>query len=238
MKRSRIIVLAVVRETGNHVHGASVTVTPATISDDVAEVALISLQGGQVLSAVTEALWSLSSDISGANLHLFVRVTDKAGNKRYYDVHYKVDNSGPRVDIIWPWQDVAGAVPGGRNVGFGASVTDTAGVDRVEWWSGDTEIPSIGTYDFGKTSRTVAFEVRAWDKLGNERVAPVSVRVDATGPSITSITPAAGELLRGTYLHSTVKATDPSGIGWITVNGFSDDQPNAVVALGKDGSKV
>jgi hypothetical protein len=223
------------------VHGSSVTFTPVGLPLDVARVDLLSRQDGHVLTSATEAPWSLTSDLaanSAGTLHLLVRFTDQVGNGSNSDLYYNVDNLGPKITFNWPFQDVAGAVPGGRNIGFTDWTSDTAGVDRVEWWSGGVQIPSIGTYDFGSTSRTVTFEVRAWDKLGNESIKPVSVRVDATGPSITSITPAAGALLRGSYLHSTIKATDPSGIGWITVNGYSDDQSNAVVPLGKDGSKV
>jgi hypothetical protein len=222
------------------VHGSSVTFTPVGLPDDVAQVDLLNLSDSRVLATATAAPWSFTTALANTAgpLHLLLRFTDRAANSSTTDLYYKVDNLGPRVRIGWPWQNVVGAVPGGPNIGLTDSTTDTAGVDRVEWWSGGVQIPSIGTYDFGHTSRTIAFEVRAWDKLGNESITPVSVRVDATGPSVTSVTPAAGALLRGTYFHSTVKATDPSGLGWINVNGYSMDQPNSVVPLGKDGAKV
>lgn len=128
-----------------------------------------------------------------------------------------------------------------RPGGILVSVQDTAGVDRVEWWS-EGALVNTGTslvYDFGRTSRTVAFEVRAWDRLGNESITPVTVRVDVTGPTITSVTPAPGAFVRGTDYHSTVQASDPSGIGWITLNGYDiDATPNSVVYVGKDGTRV
>jgi len=222
------------------VHGSTVTFAPLDLPDDVTRVDLLNLSDGKVLGTATEAPWSLTAAVvanSAGVLHLVVKVTDRAANWTTTDLWYHVDNSGPKISLSWPLTNLHGVVPGGVNQGLLEYASDTAGVDRVEWWSGSAEIGDIYGYDFGRTSRTVPMEVRAWDKLGNESITPVSVRVDATGPSITSVTPAAKALLRGTYYHSTIKATDPSGIGWINLNGHSMDQSNEVVPLGADGTK-
>jgi len=229
--------------SGSTVHGTSVTVTAVTVSDDVARIDLIDASS-TVLASATEAPWSLSRDLPAGvaeQISLLLRVYDIAGNKITYQLNYAVDNHGPKITVDWPYGSVTGAVPGGSTFNPYVSVQDTAGVDHVEWWS-EGALVSTGTalvYDFGKTSRTVAFEVRAWDKLGNESITPVTVRVDTTGPTITSVTPAPGAFVRGTYYHSTVKASDPSGIGWMTLNGWGiDAASNSVVSVGKDGTRV
>jgi hypothetical protein len=155
---------------------------------------------------------------------------------------YSVDNQGPKITVGWPYgTTITGVVGGGSTTTPNVSAQDTAGVDHVEWWS-EGALVNTGTslvYGWGKISRTVAFEVRAFDRLGNESITPVTVRVDATGPTITSVTPTPGAFVRGTYYHSTVKASDPSGIGWGTLNGYGiDTTSNTVVPVGKDGTRV
>ena len=180
---------------GTTLRGSSVTVTPVTISDDVAEVDLLSLQDGHVISAATEAPWSLTYPLSGGSVHLLVRVVDKATNQQGYDLVYKVDNSGPHIDIYWP--STPGVVRGGKNPGLYALASDPSGVDRVEWWIGAVQIPGIADYDFGTVSRTVAMQVRAFDRLGNETITPLTVRIDAGPPSVRSITALPGASLHG-----------------------------------------
>jgi Big-like domain-containing protein len=216
---------------------------PATISDDVARIDLIDASG-TVLASATEAPWSFTRDLpagSAGHISLMLRVYDKVGNKTTYQPNYAVDNQGPNVKVDWPYSDIPGVVAGGSAYYPYASAQDTAKVDHIEWWSAGALVrtgPSL-VYDYGRTSRTVAFEVRAWDKLGNESITPVTVRIDATGPTITSLSPAPGAFVRGTYYHSYVKASDPSGIGWMTLNGAGiDTTPNSAVAVGKDGTRV
>jgi hypothetical protein len=50
------------------------------------------------------------------------------------------------------------------------SAQDTARVGHVEWWSEGALVNTVTSlvYGWGTISRTVAFEVRAWDRLGNE----------------------------------------------------------------------
>jgi hypothetical protein len=228
---------------GSVVHGTSVTVTPASLSGDVARIDLIDASS-TVLASATEAPWSFTRNLPAGvvgNISLLLRVYDNAGNKTTYQPTYAIDNQGPKVTVDWPYGSMTGVIPGGSTFNPYVSARDTAGVDRVEWWSAGALV-STGTslvHDFGRTSRTVAFEVRAWDRLGNESITPVTVRVDATGPTITSLSPMPGAFVRGTYYHSTVKASDPSGIGWMTLNGAGiDATPNSAVAVGKDGTRV
>jgi hypothetical protein len=226
--------------SGSTVHGTSMTVTPTSLSDDVARIDLIDTSG-TVLASATEAPWSFTQDLPAgitAKISLLLRVYDLAGNKTTYQLSYSVDNRGPNVTINWPYGTITGAVPGG-SASLYAGAQDTAGVDHVEWWSDGALVTTGATlaYDFGMASRTLQFEVRAWDKLGNESITPVAVRVDTTGPTITSVTPAPGTFVRGTYYHSTVKASDPSGIGWTTLNGYGVDT-TSVVPVGKDGTRV
>jgi hypothetical protein len=227
--------------SGSTVHGTSMTVTPTRVSDDVARIDLIDASN-TVLASATEAPWSFTRDLPAGvaeNISLLLRVYDNAGNKTTYQPSYSVDNHGPKVTVGWPYSTMPGVVSGESIYNPYVSVQDTARVDHVEWWSAGALV-NTGTslvYDFGKTSRTVAFEVRAWDGLGNETITPVTVRIDKTGPTITSVTPAPGAFVRGTYYHSTVKASDPSGIGWVTLNGESVDAAS-VVNVGKDGTRV
>ena len=230
--------------SGSTVHGTSMTVTPTSVSDDVARIDLIDASN-TVLASATEAPWSLTRDLPAGvaeSISLLLRVYDNAGNKRTYQLSYLVDNQGPKITVEWPYGTTfTGVVGGGSTTTPYVSAQDTARVDHVEWWS-EGALVNTGTslvYDWGKISRTVAFEVRAWDRLGNESSTPVTVRVDATGPTITSVTPAPGAFVRGTYYHSTVKASDPSGIGWGTLNGYGiDTTSNSVVPVGKDGTRV
>jgi hypothetical protein len=74
--------------------------------------------------------------------------------------------------------------------------------------------------------------------LGNERVNPVTFRVDASAPVVTAMSPASGALVRGSRIYSTVSATDLVGVAYATLDGATTDMyaPWASsIPAGKDG---
>ena len=120
-------------------------------------------------------------------------------------------------DVTGPTATITSDVP--HLVGKGlqtlaASVTDPAGVDRIEWWA-DGALRAQGeylNYDFGTTQRSTVVEVRAWDAIGNQSSTPYPVTVDALAPKLIGVAPAANALVRGTAITATVRLSDQSGV--------------------------
>jgi archaellum component FlaF (FlaF/FlaG flagellin family) len=204
------------------------------------------------VAATTSAPWSLTYDTTAGSGSLRLRVTDRAGNYSYPTDHYIVDNTPPTIGGLAFVDEPAGRVKGYEyaEVAF----ADTDGVNRDEWWidgvlagshSTGSQDPSwayssfggstLG-YNFGTTERVVPIEVHAWDRAGNETTRAFTVVVDATGPTVTSITPAEGALVRGGTITGTVAATDPAGIGDLELNNYlSDSVTKVTVPNGDDG---
>ncbi|MFF5082068.1 Ig-like domain-containing protein [Actinoplanes sp. NPDC000266] len=225
-----------------------ITVTPKEMSDDVAAISLIG--NGVTVASAGSAPWTITYDTVGGPSYVTVRVTDRAGNRREYP-GYHVDNVPPAIGAL----DFLGR-PVGRVRGLSQVRVDFPGtvnyyefrVDgvRAGSWDGHKNDYSYGstkggllTYDFGARSRTATLDVLARDVAGNEARRTFTLIVDGTGPAITSVTPAAGALIRGSRITGTVRATDPAGIMDAQVNGYMANAAGAVsVPAGADGRKT
>jgi hypothetical protein len=221
------------------VHGVD-TITASDVSSDTIQIAMYGRNNTEVARALT-APWTLTWDTTNQPGRVRFAVTDRAGNVTEFSRAYVVDNYGP--DLGLESGGIPSLLPPVGEVFLQVWPDDVSGVDRLEWWIGGALRGTSNTlwYDFGRQNRTTAVEVRAWDKLGNESVSTVDVRVDASGPAVTSITPAQGTLIRGRRITSTITATDPSGIQWATLSGavsdFSAPYTSSVPA-GRDGTKI
>jgi hypothetical protein len=120
------------------------------------------------------------------------------------------DVTGPTASIETSWPNVVGK--GSHTVW--ASVTDPAGVERVEWWADGAprSLTDRLDYDFGTRQRSLVVELHAWDKLGNKSVTTYPVTVDATPPQVVSFIPVANKLVRGTELAATLRVSDQSAV--------------------------
>lgn len=220
------------------VHGM-VTVALTDVPDDLASaVVLNGGLDGREIARLTAAPWEITVDAATlVNGRVWFELTDTAGNEAAIVRTLVPDYAGPRVT---PWvTSYPIIVPEGVHR-FDVSVTDRSPVDHVEFWIGGAYV-STGTsltYDFGRTSRTVTVETRAWDSWGNESVSSFPVTVDASAPVVTGMTPGNNGLVRGSRIASTVTATDVAGIGYATLDGAATDfsAPYAgSIPAGKDG---
>jgi len=228
------------------------TITASDVSEDVAEIALVSPDGVKV-ATVTSAPWTIMYDSVAGPPGVHIAVTDRAGNTRQYP-GYVLDNTPPTIRELDFFGHPVGRVRGWTQISV--PLSDSSGVNHDEWrvdgvlaqsrpapanpnqWYDGSTL----TYDFGTTQRTSTLQVLARDRAGNESTKTFTVVVDATGPSITSIAPANGTLLRGSQITSTMRATDPAGIADAVLNNsyWADDPNHLTVAIpaGSDGRKA
>jgi hypothetical protein len=217
------------------------------MSDDVAEIALVSPAGVKVAST-TSAPWTITYDSAGGPGGVTVDVTDRAGNVRTYP-GYSINNTPPRIGDPDFFGGPVGRVRGWTQIHVGFS--DSPGVNHDEWRVDGQLVQShtsssngwytgdILTYDFGTTQRTATLQVLARDRAGNESTKTFTVVVDATGPTITSMTPANGALVRGSWITTTVRANDPAGVEDAVLNNryWANDGSHLTVSIpaGADG---
>jgi hypothetical protein len=199
----------------NGVLGGTTPITSSDVSPDTSRVTLTYGYGptAPLISESTTAPWTLRRDNTGQETSTVVYVTaeDRAGNTTAYLRRYRIDGVGPDIYAGENWiRPVMGPGEGIVAVNY----YDPADVARVEWWVDGTlrSTDQVATVDFGKVNRTVDVEVRVFDHLGNVSSVSRKVRVDVTGPTITSVTPAQGALVRGNWLTTEVRATDASGL--------------------------
>lgn len=214
-------VLADFGPAANTLLPGQVTFTPTGLSSDVASVELLppTAYGSQwPASKATAAPWALNWDNRGSHnttVTVAIKVTDRAGNQNQYNRAYRIDNKGPYINLDY--------FP---EVGTGPSrlsawVTDDNGVDRLEWWIDGAVRSTAETfdYDFGKRDRTVPVLLKAWDKLGNLGTAEVDVKVDATAPAVTVLTP--GTYVRQRGIVSRARVSDAGGVAYVVMRGGS-----------------
>jgi hypothetical protein len=114
----------------------------------------------------------------------------------------------------------------------------------MEWWI-DGAMRSTERafrYDFGRRDRAVPVEVRAWDTWGNGSVKTFPIVVDAKGPTALIASPGYdGALVRGSKITSTLITSDPSGIGWATLDGAASVHSapyTSSIPAGRDGART
>ncbi|KUL26333.1 Ig-like domain-containing protein [Actinoplanes awajinensis] len=230
--------------------GGILTVTASDASDDLAEVALYD-NNRVAVASVTSAPWTITYDTVGGPGHLDVRVTDRAGNARQY-TGYRIDNQPPTIGDPTGFLGRAGRVSGPSRLeiplsGEANHVELRVDGTLVRSWDGGHSPTSYGTttgmgfdYDYGKTPRTATVTVLVRDVAGNVATRTFPLIVDPAGPTITSLTPANGALVRGATIYATIRATDPDGVAFPEVNGcYCSGVPDKLfVDAGADGRKT
>ncbi|WP_229795422.1 Ig-like domain-containing protein [Actinoplanes campanulatus] len=212
--------------------GGVATITPLGLPDDTARVTLsygFAAEWG-VISTATAAPWALTWDNTGQERTAIVYVTveDHAGNRFGYRRDYKIDGVGPDVYASTNW--IPEVIGPGEGV-IAVSYWDPKDVARIEWWIDGAlrSTSQVARYDFGNVSRIADVEARVFDAVGNVTVVTRKVRVDATAPTVTAVTPAQGALVRGEKIWTEFKATDASGISGGQVYYGGDSAPFAGV---------
>lgn len=214
-----------------------------SVPDDLAKVVLYDDVSGQQLAEVTSAPWTLAWDTTGLSdqkRQVYFAAYDRLGNVRYSEGFYAVDNDAPTIDRVgFPyvqWQVGAFSL-------LAAYTHDGLGVERIEWWV-DGALKATGqdfAWDVRGRTGTAQLEVRVYDHVGHRRSLTHDVLIDGIGPTITSITPANGAIVRGSTMRSTLRASDPAGLGTATFNGSGPvyGPPFTVdVRLGADGPRT
>jgi archaellum component FlaF (FlaF/FlaG flagellin family) len=191
---------------------ATVTLTPAGLSADVAEVAI--LEGKYPVSwparKATAAPWTVVWDnqqTTDKTATVTLRVTDRAQNYTDYARTYTLKNRAPSIYLDFPARAGAGAGLLQARV-FGNNGEAVA----IEWWI-DGAVRSTETafyYNFGSRSRVVPVELRARDTFGNAATARLDVDVDAAGPTLTWLSPANGAYVRSKRFTSRITVADSS----------------------------
>ncbi|MCU7725228.1 Ig-like domain-containing protein [Actinoplanes sp. KI2] len=230
--------------------GGVLTVNATDVSDDLAEMSLYG-NNGVTVASVTSAPWTITYDTVGGPQRVYVHVTDRAGNTREY-AGYQIDNQPPTIGDPTGFRGRVGRVSGATHLDIplsgGANHIEVR-VDGTltESWDGGHSPTSYGTtngadidYNFGTTPRTATVDVLVRDVAGNTATKSFALIVDPTGPTITSLTPANGALVRGSTIYFTIHATDPDGVAYPEVNGcYCPSGPDRLfVAAGADGSKT
>jgi hypothetical protein len=230
--------------------GGVLTVNATDVSEDLAEVSLYG-NNGVTVASVTSAPWTITYDTVGGPKYVYVHVTDRAGNTREYS-GYRIDNEPPTIGDPTGFRGRAGRVSGATRLDIplsgGANHVEVR-VDGtlVESWDGGHSPTSYGTtdaagidYNFGTTPRMATVDVLVRDVAGNVATKTFTLIVDPTGPTITSLTPANGTLVRGSTIYATIHATDPDGVAYPEVNGcYCTAGPDRLfIAAGADGRKA
>ncbi|MEU8240642.1 Ig-like domain-containing protein [Actinoplanes missouriensis] len=212
------------------------TIEFADVPADVARIKLTARSDFEVTSAPWKITWDTRAFVN-QTLKPQITVTDRAGNVTYYERYYRFDNAAPEIMS----SGIPGVVPPGRSELF-VNVTDMTSAE-LEWWvdgvrrGGDL---TRFTYDFGTRSRTAQVTVKARDRFGNSSSVTEKVLVDATKPTVLSVVPANGKLVRGSKITTTVRATDVSGV-WADIDGRYDENPapfTATISAGRDGKRT
>lgn len=226
-----------------------VTVTLTDVPDDVVSIAVYDEATGVELAKLTSAPWTFTwTATAGTSPTFYVR--DRAGNLTGIGAAYIVDDDAPVIRhltykamynpelIVGP----AGATVGGHP-GFEAVVDDKSPLSRIEWWADGTLIRTgsltVGWDATKATDRSVTLELRVWDTVGHASTATFPITIDNTGPTLSAPTPAQGALVRGSTIRTTVKASDPNGIGYLNVAGLrSNPGTTQFVPAGRDGKRT
>ena len=226
-------------KSGTIVHG-NTTVTVTDVPDDVATVVVNDLFSTTVIARLSSAPWTFTFDAAKYGGHLLITVTDRAANFADYDVVYHADYAGPRITAETPFDDFPQVVTENTQYIY-AGTKDQSAVRRLEFRADGQVVPVTAypfVFDFGKKSRTVNAEFRAWDVWGNESVLPFPVKVDASAPVVTKMTPAGNILVHGSRVTSAITAVDGTHIWWATLQGTGTDFTapyTGSIPAGKDG---
>jgi hypothetical protein len=170
-----------------------------------------------------------------------VSTTGEAG--ALLKTNYGFDDEPPVVDYL-AFEFPGGTFPVQGRVGpVGRLVY---GVQEKTWtinevWSVDgVIIPEMygGKWSYPPRSEPYLVRIQVMDGAGNWGERTFSVTVDATGPSVTSVAPANGTRVRGSLVHSSLLASDESGVYLAELVGGNEDvDPPYAASLpaGKDG---
>jgi hypothetical protein len=160
---------------------------------------------------------------------------------------YGFDDQPPVVDgLFFEFPGRTAAVVDGR---VGPSGTLYYSIQENTWtindiWSVDgVVIPETNKrkWSYPPRSEPYLLRIQVMDGAGNWGERTFSLTVDATGPSVTSVTPENGARVRGSQIHSSLHATDEAGVYFAELAGVSPDLAAPYAAslpAGKDGPRT
>jgi hypothetical protein len=160
--------------------------------------------------------------------------------------NYGFDDERPVVDSLF-FSFPGGTFPVSGRVGPVGTLN--YGVQEHTWtindvWSIDgVIIPEMdeGKWSYPPRSEPYLVRIQVMDGAGNWGERTFSLTVDATGPSVTSVAPANGTRVRGSLVHSSLQASDESGVYLAELIGaYEDVNPPYAASLpaGKDGPRT
>jgi len=197
------------------------TVAVTVNASDDAIVARVEIYDGTTLLGTPTAppytvSWATSAGGDGAHT-LKAVAYDAAGNSAQATLAVTVDNTPPTVT----WTAPADGSNVSGTVSLTATVTDSVGVARVEYWLNDysllgsvTAPPYTLPFYVSVYSGVLHFRARAYDTAGNmgqSALLTVNVVADSTPPTVAITSPLEGAIL-GADNNVTIDATDASGI--------------------------
>jgi archaellum component FlaF (FlaF/FlaG flagellin family) len=241
---------AVTPPVGTAMPSGQITITLSDMSPDIAEVARYDKVYGTPLAVRTEAPWSFDFAATPTSRTAVFRLADRAGNITWRGVSYVVDDSPPSFsDLTWTRGAVTSTVtPKGGTIGADGTLSllvgDATPLTRLEWWI-DGRLVSSGSStlawdDLAGTRPAATIEVRATDTLGNSSSRIFPATIDRAGPTVVTMTPASGRLVRGKYFVTDLAATDPAGVASTELLGLpwiaDAETGGCAVMVGKDGA--
>jgi hypothetical protein len=234
---------------GAYLPPGPVTVTLGNVPDDLASVKVLDGNNGPVLATLTSAPWTYTWNAAVGGRTPCFAAFDKVGNGWGDCTDYQVDGAAPVIEqVLFAGRysthrlDTGAGWVGARSTLL-ATVADQSPITRTEWWVNGvlTSSSEIFTWDARAiTTSTATVELRVWDATGNTASKSFAVRIDKAAPAAT-ISPANNALIRGATYITSLKVSDPNGVGFSGVIGpvvIAGSRTSAKLTSGKDGVKT
>ncbi|SNS00303.1 Serine protease, subtilisin family [Actinoplanes regularis] len=203
---------------GQMIGGDPDIVRSVGVADDHGIARLELVVGGKVVDSTLAAGWAEDLVLDppagfDGDLPITVRAVDYAGRRGEKTVTVRVDSTGPAGTITSPRE--------GEHVGARSKVVFTADGDDVAYAmvSGYPMTRIAGTNQWSAyatpeplDATTVGFVLQAVDRLGNPTTLRRVVISDDSGPTATSVSPAANTQVRGTFTSTINGVKDGAGV--------------------------
>ncbi len=237
--------------TGSAMRSGPIQVTLTAVSDDTAKIVMSEGVAGREIATRTEAPWTFTWNAENGTALPCLKIFDRAGNWTTRCTDYIVDDQAPVIQRVVNKSDVADSVfdtgtgwVGARGT-VHAEIDDESPLSRIEWWV-DGALSATGTvFDWDTSTMPnpkANLEIRVTDAAGNSVRRSFTVSIDKAGP-VGSVSPGDRALVRGSRFTTSVRASDPAGIGWSRLAGadgatLSGSYTTAKVKAGKDGLRT
>jgi hypothetical protein len=240
---------------GLSMRSGPVAMSFSEVSADTVKIEMTKGLDGVVLATDTSAPWDFNWVGVDKAVPPCFAIVDRAGNVTSVCSHYIVDDDAPVIqqislqadDVTSTFVPGTGWSSGGGWAGgvsdFYPVIKDASGIARLDWLVDGVLSSNFGNLELNAAAiktPAVTVELRVTDAAGNASATSFVVNIDNAGPAMT-VSPAEHTLVRGSTFVTSVKATDPHGVGYTDLQG-SDSQPAAVTSAklkaGKDGTRA